>query len=184
MIDLDEMKRDMDAGTPGPWAANPLGGCSTVLAPTMPPRNDLRSEVSYGYQDSNGFCVGYPFLDAKNETRMDFVCFGHDDARRIARVPDMEATIIALTELVAILEGEQARADAQAATIEALRAREKAADAVAVMLENCLEVLTKEDGRLCCDGRECGCCGATKHQEAEHYANEALAAYRATGGAA
>jgi hypothetical protein len=69
---------------------------------------------------------------------------------------------------------------AQAATIEALRARVKAADAVAVMLENCLEVLTKEDGRLCCDGRECGCYGATKHQEAEHYANEALTAYRAT----
>jgi hypothetical protein len=114
MIDLDEMKRDMEAGTPGPWAAKPLGGCSTVLALTMPPRNDRRSEVSYGYRDSNGFCVGYPFLDAKNETRMDFVCFGHDDARRIARVPDMEAAIIALT-----------------AEAEALRARVKAADELA-----------------------------------------------------
>jgi hypothetical protein len=58
-----------------------------------------------------------------------------------------------------------------------------AADELAAMLENCLEVLTKEDGRLCCDGRECGCYGATKHQEAEHYAKEALAAYRAAVGA-
>jgi 23S rRNA maturation mini-RNase III len=58
----------------------------------------------------------------------------------------------------------------------------KAADGLAVMLENCLEVLTKKDERICCDGRECGCYGATKHQEAEHYATEALSAYRKARG--
>ena len=54
-----------------------------------------------------------------------------------------------------------------------------AADALAANLENCLVVLPKEDERLCCDGRECGCYGATVHQEAEHYAKEALSTYRA-----
>jgi hypothetical protein len=41
------------------------------------------------------------------------------------------ATIRALIALVSSLEGEQARADAQAATIKALRARVKAADELA-----------------------------------------------------
>lgn len=32
-----------------------------------------------------------------------------------------------------------------------------------------LNVIAEPDDRLCCDGRECCCQGATKHQEAEHY---------------
>jgi hypothetical protein len=147
----------MSEHTPGPWEVFSYHNEPVGKWPGIDAKESKQSIVLYANNDDeehgNGV-HGKTFNQALA------------NARRIARVPDMEATILA-----------------QAATIEALRARVKAADAVAVMLENCLEVLTKEDGRLCCNGRECGCYGATKHQEAEHYANEALAAYRATGGA-
>lgn len=81
--------------TPGPWKAVSQGGSSTVLSTTMPARNDRRSEVPYGYRNSDGYCVGYPFLyqsepyNTGESTRMDFVCFSHSDARLIAAAPDL-----------------------------------------------------------------------------------------------
>lgn len=56
---------------------------------------------------------------------------------------------------------------------------EEIAKQLAANLENALNVLSEEDERLCCDGRECGCCGATTHQEAVYYAKEALDSYAA-----
>jgi len=43
-------------------------------------------------------------------------------------------------------------------------------------LENLLDAYSKPDDRICCSGHDCGCMGATNHQQAEHYAKEALAA--------
>lgn len=61
----------------------------------------------------------------------------------------------------------------------ATRAKIEAAVGLAVQLENLLSVYSEPDQQLCCDGRMCGCQGATVHQEAEHYAKEALAAWEA-----
>lgn len=66
--------------------------------------------------------------------------------------------------------------------IAALEAQIAAADGIATMLENVLSVMQTPDQRMCCDGRECGCQGSTVYQEAEFYARQELAAYRATKG--
>ena len=42
-------------------------------------------------------------------------------------------------------------------------------------LSELLHAYSEPDRRLCCDGRDCGCMGATAHQEAEHYARKAIA---------
>lgn len=42
-------------------------------------------------------------------------------------------------------------------------------------LDNLLHAYSEPDRRLCCEGRDCGCMGATVHQEAEHYARKAIA---------
>ena len=41
------------------------------------------------------------------------------------------------------------------------------------------ETYSKPDERMCCNGRECGCYGASLYQHAEHCADEALADYDA-----
>lgn len=41
-------------------------------------------------------------------------------------------------------------------------------------LENLLDAYSKPDDRICCSGHQCGCMGATNHQQAEYYAKEAL----------
>lgn len=69
---------------------------------------------------------------------------------------------------------------AVAARIAALEAQVKAADGLATMLENCLEVMKTPDQQQCCDGRECGCMGSTVYQEAEFYARQELATFHAT----
>jgi hypothetical protein len=56
-------------------------------------------------------------------------------------------------------------------------ARPKVANVV-VQLENLLSVYQRPDERMCCDGRECGCMGATAYQEAEHFARAALRALK------
>lgn len=43
---------------------------------------------------------------------------------------------------------------------------------IATDMDTILEVLSKPDQRLCCDGRECGCMGATEHQQALHHAEK------------
>ena len=129
MSDLDEIKRDMEAGTKGPWRIGPR----------------YRAIVAYhetGYDDENSVDAYAGHLVCES-VKMDV------NARRIARVPDMEATIIA-----------------QAATIEALRARVAKADELAKQAEHVCRVLKDDNGH------------------APIRLDQALAAYRATGGAA
>lgn len=45
-------------------------------------------------------------------------------------------------------------------------------------LENLIDACSRPDGRICCDGHDCGCMGTTYHQLAEHYAKEAIAKAR------
>lgn len=54
-----------------------------------------------------------------------------------------------------------------------------AAPELLAALDGLLSVYAQPDRRMCCDGRECGCMGASVYQEAEHYAREAIA--KATG---
>jgi len=94
MIDLDEIKRDMEAGTPGPW-----------IIPGQPDKVCCDGYTRYGGAKVVTTAASPAWMQGDEPFA---------NARRIARVPDMEATIIE-----------------QAATIEALRAREKAADELA-----------------------------------------------------
>ena len=77
------------------------------------------------------------------------------------------------------------RARQAAAHIASVLHLEKLAALVREM-ENLLSVYSKPDRQMCCNGMHCGCQGSTVYQEAEHYANAALAAFRgdATGGEA
>lgn len=96
------------AHTPGPWRAIAQGGSSTVVAPTMPGRNDRRSEVTYGYKEGGDYCIAYPFMyqvepgKSDEQARMDFVCFSHADARLIAAAPDMLAALKKASQLASI----------------------------------------------------------------------------------
>jgi hypothetical protein len=65
------------------------------------------------------------------------------------------------------------------ARITQLEAVVAAGDGLVTMLENCLELMKTPDNQQCCDGHECGCLGATVYQEAEFYARQELATYRA-----
>lgn len=56
-----------------------------------------------------------------------------------------------------------------------------AAHNLLVNLQNLLAVYSEPDRQLCCDGRDCGCMGATIYDEAEYYARHAIA--KATGAA-
>jgi hypothetical protein len=76
----------------------------------MPPRNDRRAECSYGYRDES-FCIGYPFIDDDQRTRMDFVCFAHDDARLIAAAPDHHANAVEFDRLCLVIESAVRNAD-------------------------------------------------------------------------
>jgi len=134
MIDLDEMKRDMEAGTPGPWS---IPGQPDKVCCDGYTRNGWAKVVATTASPA-WMQGGEPFANA----------------RRIARVFDMEAMILA-----------------QAATIEALRARVEKADELA---ERAYHVVQSEYTN-------------TRHLEgakAYYAANmQALAAYRATEGA-
>ena len=162
MIDLDEMKRDMEAGTPGPWflegnwdhkSGNRLGGWVSNNPPAGSPVFALEASV------------GTPNEIAAN-------------ARRIARVPDMEATIIA-----------------QAATIEALRASVAKADELAVAADQVDAYLTKLQTRgseplntvnaspLKLERNYATALVRNEAREAWAILGNALAAYRATEGA-
>lgn len=66
--------------------------------------------------------------------------------------------------------------------IEELEAKLAMADKLASEFKNCLEVLTKEDGYVCCSGHQCGCYGASLHAQAIYYANEAIDDYHKTTG--
>jgi len=93
-IDIAELRRLLEAATPGPWRAVPLGGSSTVLTETRPRRNDTRIPA-YAYGDEH--CLAYPFIEEDLRARWDFVCFSHDDARLIAA---MRRTLPALLDRI------------------------------------------------------------------------------------
>jgi hypothetical protein len=69
-----------------------------------------------------------------------------------------------------------ARAEAALAASEAKVAR------LVEALRYMREVYSKPDERMCCDGRECGCYGATTQQYADYIADEALASVQAQEG--
>lgn len=48
-------------------------------------------------------------------------------------------------------------------------------------LKNLMCAYSEPDDRPCCSGTDCGCMGATRYQQAEHYARSAIA--KATGSA-
>jgi hypothetical protein len=50
-----------------------------------------------------------------------------------------------------------------------------AAPELLTSLQDVLSVYSEPDYRLCCDGRDCGCMGASVYQQAEHYARAAIA---------
>ena len=62
------------------------------------------------------------------------------------------------------------------APTDAAQAREAAllSDAASV-IRDLMAAYSKPDERLCCNGHECGCQGATVQMQAEYYANEFLA---------
>jgi hypothetical protein len=94
---LSEIVAGLDGVTPGEWRRVALGGSSTVLSKSRPPRNDTMA-ASYGYRDEE-YCLAHTFLDDDNSPRMDFVCFGHADAAHIARLsPDRIRAIAAYVE--------------------------------------------------------------------------------------
>ncbi|EPM0008984.1 hypothetical protein N1H70_000057 [Pseudomonas aeruginosa] len=50
-----------------------------------------------------------------------------------------------------------------------------AAPDLLVSLENLMAVYSQPEDRICCNGVDCGCMGATTYQQAEHYARAAIA---------
>lgn len=89
--------------TPGRWRREALGGVSTVLTTAEPPKSDRRCGT-YGYRNPGEHCIAHPFLDDSDRPRMDFVCFGHDDAELIAHAKTDIAWLLSeidrLTELL------------------------------------------------------------------------------------
>lgn len=63
-------------------------------------------------------------------------------------------------------------------TIDALRGRVKVLEGALELACDCADELQRPDSRMCCDGRECGCYGATHHDNARHYLQEARAALK------
>ena len=172
MIDLDEMKRDMEAGAVAPWV---LDG---------PKQMEIIGRVHRVLYDDRFPAAFIPAWDRPGPGEVDGSAEAMANARRIARVPDMEATIIAQAATIesltvardqalrrerALLDSNQQERTAlvEAASLraelmrereanEALRARVKAADELAEAVE------------------------ANRPKSIAHF----LAAYRETGGAA
>jgi hypothetical protein len=97
MIDLDEMKRDMEAGALGPWRVGPVDDCRVEANGGF---EVAQIDGDYNHPDT------WPIMEA--------------NARRIARVPDMEATIIALAAENATLCARVAKADGLAEAFAAV----------------------------------------------------------------
>ncbi len=100
----------MTKHTPGPWEAIALGGASTVIMPAKPAYFDPH-RVPYAYDEDRGFCVGEPFIEDDGRTRLDFVCFSHEDARLIAAAPELYG---ALKFILAFYEEGQTYLDTEA----------------------------------------------------------------------
>lgn len=79
---IDDIKRDREAGTPGPWGAALERGCHGVIAQSLPEGGaNFVALVGNGSDNPD-----------REESRF-------ANARRIARVPEMEAALIAAPHL-------------------------------------------------------------------------------------
>ena len=110
---LDEIKKDMEKGTPGPWRVviDDSGGrwsgwplCIESLSITDKPIARAGGQWPYDW-------------DAK--TSQHEACA---DARRMARAPDMEEALMAAEKLVDTLDADMGRLAFSPATIKALAA--------------------------------------------------------------
>ena len=84
-LDIEQIKRDRQAGTPGPWREKPLAYCCVEAVAVK-------------------FAVASAGV-ASDNTR-DLVPEQEANARRIARVPDLEAAVIAQAEEIKRLRKE------------------------------------------------------------------------------
>lgn len=104
MMLADELEKLLAEATPGTLRHEYLGGSSTILAQTKPPRNDIA--VPYGYDDAKGYCIAYPFRYEEigeapgSRTRLDFVSFSHGDAALIVFLRNNAALFAKLLRLM------------------------------------------------------------------------------------
>ena len=79
-----EIRKALEAGpTRSEWRSSAMGGSSVVLTDEKPGRNDTRIPP-YGYDERHGHSIAYPFIEDDGKTRLDFVCFSHEDAAWIS----------------------------------------------------------------------------------------------------
>jgi hypothetical protein len=97
-----------------------------------------------------------------------------------ARIRELEARCCRLTEdrdrAIEWRDHDKTRAETAEAEVARLR---DALTGAGVHIENLLSVMATPDTQMCCDGRMCGCQGATVYQEAEYFAREELRTIRA-----
>ena len=93
--EIEKMKADIEAGTPGPWKSRGMGGDSVVLS-----ERHKYHKFSEAY---DAYPISIPrtyFDDELDWLRVDHQAagFSHADARRIARVPELEAEVLRLRD--------------------------------------------------------------------------------------
>lgn len=145
---IERIKQARKQGTPGPWTVNNM-----VHADGRP-----MTAEEIGEYVTNSVKMGDP-------ERFLFVSGKHDDGG------DCDICHV----------GNGPRGQANAARISYVPEMEAAllvAEELASSLEYCLEVLPNQDVLLCCSGNECGCHGVSAHQDATHFALEALAKFQ------
>ena len=103
-----------------------------------------------------------------------------DAANRGQKLADVWSVITDLERNIAPMwDAQRLRADTADAdllrTSDALIAAEQRITEMKAALDNLLDAYSRPDDRICCSGADCGCMGATNHQQAEHYAKEAIA---------
>ena len=106
---IEDIKRDLEAGTPGPWrhdgynGAQAYGSCDTIDCAVL---GRVATAESLTKQDPDG----RTFSASGDE---------FTNARRIARVPDMEAALLAAEELADAVDewGAKGRTEATAAAL-------------------------------------------------------------------
>lgn len=92
-IDIDAMKRDMEAGTPGPWDLRLFqsGTVQVIMREwTDGKPNPMSGGSTYGYHSAY---LTMNNIGQRNETDTDNEKY--HNARRIARVPDLERAALA-----------------------------------------------------------------------------------------
>lgn len=93
---IDQIKADREAGTPGPWAYEAHGDTMQYGVGVCHAISDIEMAFPLSGQVDSDVMVTDPVCVEVN---------GQTNARRIARVPDMEAALLAAADhLVAALE--------------------------------------------------------------------------------